>query len=295
MQPLAFDQITVDEIISNDLEEKNTRISVLRLDKIHPVISGNKWFKLKYWLEDARTKNKDHILTFGGAYSNHIVATAAAGRMQGWKTTGIIRGERPGILSPTLQQAAEYGMELIFLSREDFRNRKLPGGLNDAYIINEGGYGELGVKGAEEILDHCKKDRFTNICCAVGTTTMMAGLIKTAAAEQEVTGFPVLKNPSAETELLMLLSEHDQKKKFLFVHDYHFGGYAKRTGELIKFMNELHRSTGIPTDFVYTGKLFYAVWDLVKKNLFPPGSHILIIHSGGLQGNQSLPKDLLIF
>jgi 1-aminocyclopropane-1-carboxylate deaminase len=296
MQPLSFEQINVDEVFSDELKEKNIRLSVLRLDKIHPVISGNKWFKLKYWIEDAKAKGKDHLLTFGGAYSNHIVATAAAGKMYGLKTTAVIRGEEPAVISPTLKQASEYGMQFIFLSREDYRNKKLPKEFsNDTYIINEGGYGPLGAKGAVEILDCCQKENYSHICCAVGTTTMMGGLIQASLRKQEIVGFPVLKIPSVESELLRLLTTDDHKKSFRFIHDYHFGGYAKKTDELIKFMNEFYNATGIPSDFVYTGKLFFGVFDLIKNNFFKESSRLLMIHSGGLQGNLSLPKDLLIF
>jgi len=296
MQPLSFEQITIDEVLSDQLKEKNISLSVLRLDKIHPVISGNKWFKLKYWIENAKGQDKDHILTFGGAYSNHIVAVAAAGKLHGLKTTGVIRGERPGVLSPTLKQASEYGMQLIFLSRGDYRNKTLPREVNnDPYIINEGGYGRLGVKGAAEILDYSEKETWSHICCAVGTTTMMAGLVKAALPHQEIIGLPILKNHSLEADILQFLPGGDRKKNFRLIHDYHFDGYAKRSDKLISFMNEFYKTTGIPSDFVYTGKLFFGVFDLIKKDFLKDGSRILMIHSGGLQGNLSLPKDLLIF
>jgi 1-aminocyclopropane-1-carboxylate deaminase/D-cysteine desulfhydrase-like pyridoxal-dependent ACC family enzyme len=296
MQPLVFEQITVDEIFSDELKKKNIGLSVLRLDKIHPVISGNKWFKLKYWLEDAKAKNMEHLLTFGGPYSNHIVAVAAAGCLHGLKTTGIIRGEQPANLSISLQQAGEYGMNLIFISRGHYREKKLPQELSDdTYIINEGGYGSLGVRGASEILDCCKMEEFTHICCAVGTTTMMAGLIKSALPEQEIIGLTVLKNPAAKMDLRGLFADADPKKQFSFVHDYHFGGYAKKTDALIEFMNVFYQTTGIPSDFVYTAKLFFGISDLIKKNVFKAGSKLLMIHSGGLQGNLSLSKGLLMF
>ena len=163
MQSLLFEAITVDKIDLPAIKEKNIRVSVLRLDKIHPVISGNKWFKLKYYLEDAQSQKKDHLLTFGGAYSNHIIATAAAGKLFNFMTSGIIRGERPKKLSHTLLLVREYGMQLIFLSREEYRNKKIPKELrelsDEIYLINEGGYGYLGMKGAAEILDHCKKEK----------------------------------------------------------------------------------------------------------------------------------------
>ena len=300
MQSLLFESITVDKVDLPAAKERNIRVSVLRLDQIHPVISGNKWFKLKYYVEDAKNQKKDHIVTCGGAYSNHIVATAAMGNLFGFKTSGIIRGERPRKLSHSLLVAMEYGMQLIFLSRQDYRDKRMPKEIADSYdkiyLINEGGYGNLGVKGATEILDHCKKENFSHIACAVGTSTMMAGLVKASLPYQETIGIAVIKNETGlKQELLNLLSPDERQKKFQLLSDHHHGGYAKYNEELIHFMNEFYKVTCIPTDFVYTGKLFCAVSNLIKMDLLPKGSNILMIHSGGLQGNLSLPKRTLIF
>jgi len=299
MQSLLFDSITVDEVYLPAATEKRVRVSVLRLDKIHPVISGNKWFKLKYYLADAASQHKDHIVTFGGPWSNHIIATAAAGKQFAFKTSGIIRGEQPQKLSHTLLLAKEYEMQLFFTSRHDYLHKKIPKeitGSSGSYVINEGGYGELGVKGATEILDHCKKESFSHIACAVGTSTMMAGLIKASLPYQETIGITIVKDEvSLKEELLDLLSPEERSKKFKLVNDHHFGGYAKHKEELINFMNQFYKDTSIPTDFVYTGKLFFAITDMIARNYFPPDSNILIIHSGGLQGNLSLPKRTLIF
>lgn len=299
MQPLSFESITVDEIDFPFLKEKKVSCSVLRIDKIHPTISGNKWFKLKYYLEEAKKSGINHLVTFGGAYSNHIVATAAAGKLFNLATTGIIRGERPKNLSFTLQQAMNYGMKLIFVSREDYRNKKLPFEIEcqeQILVIDEGGYGIMGVKGAAEILNYCPKDNYSHIACAVGTSTMMAGLVTASLGRQEIIGIPVLSNQAGvEKALYQLLNPEQQRKKFKMIHNYHFRGYAKYSHELIAFMNELYEATGIATDFVYTAKLFYGVFDLIKNNFCSPGSHLLIIHSGGLQGNGSLPGGSLIF
>ncbi len=300
MQSLLFDSITVDEVDLSAVKEKNIRVTVLRLDKIDRVISGNKWFKLKYYLEDAKKQKKSNIVTFGGAYSNHIVATAAMGKECGFRTSGIIRGEQPQKLSHTLLEAMEYGMRLIFTSREDYRRKRLPDDLekrsSEIYLINEGGYGLPGAKGASEILDHCQKEGFSHIACAVGTSTMMAGLVKASLPHQETIGVSVInEGASVKESLLNLLSLEERNKKFQLVTGYHFGGYAKHKIELINFMNELYKETSIPTDFVYTGKLFFAISDMIRNDLFPINSNILIVHSGGLQGNFSLPKRTLIF
>jgi 1-aminocyclopropane-1-carboxylate deaminase/D-cysteine desulfhydrase-like pyridoxal-dependent ACC family enzyme len=300
MQSLLFESITVDEVDLPAAKERNIRASVLRLDRIHPVISGNKWFKLKYYLEDAKNQKKDHIVTFGGAYSNHIVATAAAGKLFGFKTSGIIRGEQPQKLSHSLLMAKEYGMQLIFVSRKDYRDKIISNHIaaspHEIYLINEGGYGNPGVKGAAEILDLCEKEKFSHIACAVGTSTMMAGLVRASLPHQETIGIAVIKDETALNEALLdLLSSGERNKKFRLVADRHPGGYARPNNELINFMNELYEATSIPTDFVYTGKLFYAVSEMIKNDLIPQNSNILIVHSGGLQGNFSLPKRTLIF
>ena len=299
MEPLSTESIAVDEVDLQLLREKNVTLWVLRLDKMHPIISGNKWFKLKYYLEQAVTSGKNHIATFGGAYSNHIIATAAVGKLFGLKTMGIIRGEKPATLSHTLKQALAYGMEIIFMSREQYRGQQMPIGITDRdnfFVINEGGYGITGAKGAAEILNYCQKQNYSHIACAVGTSTMMAGLVAASTPGQEVIGIPVLKNDEGvEKDLFNLLSPKDRVKKIKRITAYHFGGYAKYTAELISFMNQFYTQTHIPTDFVYTGKLFYGIIDLVQNNYFPKGSNLLLVHSGGLQGNLSLPKGTLIF
>jgi 1-aminocyclopropane-1-carboxylate deaminase/D-cysteine desulfhydrase-like pyridoxal-dependent ACC family enzyme len=222
------------------------------------------------------------------------------GKLYGFKTSGIIRCEQPQKFSHTLLEAMECGMRLIFTSREDYRNKKLPREIPESageiYLINEGGYGRLGAEGAAEILDHCKKENFSHIACAVGTSTMMAGLVKASLPHQETVGVVVIKDEAALKEgLFNLLSLAERHKKFQLVTGYHFGGYAKHKIGLINFMNEFYKQTSVPTDFVYTGKLFYAISDMIRSNRFPTNSNVLIVHSGGLQGNFSLPKRTLIF
>ena len=295
MEKINFQNITVDTISLPVFKEKNIEVSVLRLDKIHPVISGNKWFKLRFYIEEAKQLKKKTIITFGGAYSNHIVATAAACKINSLKSIGIIRGEEPTELSPTLLQAKEFEMHLFFISREEYKEKKISRELtnDETYVINEGGFGEKGVQGAATILDYCEKKNFTHYCCAMGTGTMLAGLAKASLSNQSVIGISVMKNNfELEEKLSTLLSGENN---FQILHDYHFGGYAKYKPELITFMNWFYNQTGIPSDFVYTGKLFFAISGLVEKKFFPPHSKLLLIHSGGLQGNTSLGKGTLIF
>ena len=281
MQGLS--NITTDFLSLPELVQKGCRAAVLRLDKLHPIVSGNKWFKLKYHLSAAANSNAETIVTFGGAWSNHIVAAAFAAGEAGFRSIGIVRGEQPASLSATLRTAASYGMELLFISRDDFKQKEMATPVQELlctlksyYLIPEGGAGELGIKGCKEILplaDHAAA--YTHIVCAVGTGTMLAGLQQAAAPHQQVIAIPVLKGMSSPAA------------------EYHFGGYAKKTPELLAFMDDFYERTGIPTDFVYTGKLMYAFIDLLCTDRFPPGSNILLIHSGGLQGNASLTQDML--
>ena len=285
-------KITIDEIRDPFFQHKNVQLYVLRLDKIHPVISGNKWFKLKYHLDNFNAGNYNGIISFGGAWSNHIVATACACYLKKIKCNGIIRGERPEQLSKTLLEAANYEMDLKFISRETYAQKdsneflesikkEFPG----HYIIPEGGAGKEGEKGAGEILQYIDEKNYTHIACAVGTGTMFNGIRVAASANQNILGIVALKGWKVENET-------NNTEMFL---NYHFGGYAKYNLALINFMNDFFRLTNIPTDFVYTGKLAFALFDLIKKDHFPPGSKILMIHSGGLQGNDSLQKGSLIF
>jgi 1-aminocyclopropane-1-carboxylate deaminase len=296
MQDIDLTAISTDRIQLPFVTGSNIETDILRLDKIHPFISGNKSFKLRYYLEEAKQLQKRTILTFGGAWSNHIIATAAACQLQHLKSIGIIRGEEPLVYSPVLKQAQAVGMKLCFISREDYSKEKIPLGLldDDSYLIPQGGFGPLGAKGAADILNYTSKERYSQICCAVGTGTMMAGLIMGALPSQKIIGISVLKNNlQLEEDIAGLAGK--MATNYEIIHAYHFGGYAKFDDGLIRFMNELYRLSTVPADIVYTGKLCFAIADLAQKNFFPPGSRILLIHSGGLTGNSSLKKGTLIF
>ena len=281
--------------------DHNYSLDVLRLDKIHAIISGNKWFKLKYSLLHAIDERKKGIITAGGAYSNHIVATACACSILGMESIGIIRGEKPGKLSCTLQHAADWGMKFEFVSRSAFRDRWKMDSIvhefaSEFHFVEDGGKNERGMKGAEEILHLVQPKNYDYICCAIGTGTTMAGIIASVENTQSVIGVSCLKIDQEQNEFSSFFEQISKEGgNFSIIYDYHFGGYAKYNRELIQFMNDLYARYNIPTDFVYTGKLFYAIWDLVKKSYFRSGSRILLIHSGGLQGNCSLPAGTLLF
>ena len=276
---------------------------VLRLDLLHPVISGNKWFKLKAHLALALRSPGAPIVTFGGAWSNHLVATAYAAGEAGLTAIGIVRGERPAKPSATLRDAEAYGMQLEFISRQEYAqktdavfmdqlSRRFPG----AYMIPEGGGGIPGINGSGEILLQTDTRCYTHILCAVGTGATMLGLVRAAANGQMVIGVPVLKGSDTISSLDPegLLGPEEVARAAL-LPGHHFGGYARHPPRLLDFMNRLYRDTGIPTDIVYTGKLFYAVLTAAGQGFFPARSSLLIIHSGGLQGNRSLPPGRLDF
>ena len=290
---------TTDDVPLPVINNNAIMLDVLRLDKIDPVISGNKWFKLQYYLQDALQNGHQQLVTFGGAWSNHIVATACAAHKAGLQCTGIIRGEKPDVLSAALLSAQKWGMRLKFVSRDAYNQKNDPSFIEQlqqeypgSCIIPEGGSGEKGVQGAAQIWQLVQQEKYTHVICAVGSGTMLLGLAAHALSGQQITGIAVLKGfENWQPDL----ANAEQMQRVSVLPGYHFGGYAKKTNALIEFMNEWYQATYIPTDFVYTGKLFFAISDLIKKGYFPSDSRLLAIHSGGLQGNASLPSKTLVF
>ena len=266
---------------------------IKREDLIHPFVSGNKFRKLKYNLLEAKTQNKDTLLTFGGAFSNHIAAVAYAGKDKGFKTIGIIRGDelRDKISeNPTLQFAENCGMQFEFVSREEYRLKsenhfleKLKMKFGDFYLIPEGGTNELAIKGCEEILTENDAD-FDFICCAVGTSGTISGIINSVLDHQKVLGFPSLKGDFLQDEIRNFV----ETQNWELITGYHFGGYGKVSEELIAFINQFYAETKIPLDPIYTGKMVFGVIDLISENYFPANSKILLIHTGGIQGIQGM-------
>jgi 1-aminocyclopropane-1-carboxylate deaminase len=277
---------------------KNVSFSILRLDQLHSIISGNKWFKLVYYLEEVVEKKFPAIATFGGYYSNHIAATAFACLQANIKSIGIIRGTQPPVLSHTLQQALQHKMELHFVPKTVYKNKEsIVNKMPSYYWIPEGGYGIKGMLGAALILKNLPEaHHFSYILTAVGSGTTLAGLIHAALPTQQVWGISVMKNNfQLEEQVNNLLLPEDRNKSWKIFHSFHQGGYAKHSSSLFHFMNQLFSQQAIPTDFVYTAKTFYAAQQLLQQNAFAPTSKVLIIHTGGLQGNYSLPKGLLHF
>lgn len=290
--------ITENQKISLPLQN-NVSLYIKREDTIHPFVSGNKFRKLKYNLSQFLNSDYDSIVTFGGAFSNHIAATAFACKENQINCVGIIRGEELPFKineNPTLQFAQQNGMKFEFVTRAQYRDKYdseflnyLKGKYGNCWVLPEGGTNELAVKGCEEILTD-QDATFDYICCPVGTGGTISGISNAAFPNQKVLGFPALKGDFLQNEICKFA----KKNNWMLIHDYHFGGYGKITSELVDFMNWFYGETKIPLDPVYTAKMVFGVLDCIAKGYFPENAKILLVHTGGLQGisgmNASLEK-----
>ncbi len=275
------------------LFKNDISLYIKREDLLHPFVSGNKFRKLKYNLLQAKAENQTTLLTFGGAFSNHIAAVAFAGKEHHFKTIGIIRGDELQDKineNPTLKFAQENGMQFEFVSRNEYSSKENPEFIEQLrekfgsfYLIPEGGTNNLAIKGCEEILTE-EDSQFDYICCAVGTGGTISGLINSALSHQKVLGFPALKGDFLREEICKFAKTDNWQ----LITDYHFGGYGKVNLELIHFINNFSESNNIPLDPVYTSKMAFGVLDLIEKNYFPANSKIVLIHTGGLQGIQGM-------
>lgn len=286
---IKYDKTQIQELKSQISEQSGIRLLIKREDQNHPFVSGNKWWKLKHNLEEAMKNGNRTLLTFGGAYSNHIYATAAAAHELGLKSIGIIRGEEALPLNTTLSFAKASGMQLHYVTREPYRNKteasfilQLHNQFRDFYLVPEGGTNELAVKGCAEFAKQLNNEvDFDYLCLPVGTGGTIAGMIEGLDESKQIIGFPVLKGATfLEGEII----KYTVKKNWQLVYDYHFGGYAKMTNELRKFVDEFEKQFNIPLDPIYTSKMMFGIMDLIKKKYFEAGSTILAVHTGGLQG-----------
>ena len=276
-------------------------LKVLRLDLINPLISGNKWYKLKTNLQMARRRGHTRLLSFGGAWSNHLYALAAAAKMYNFESIGVVRGELPVPLNPVLEFASDQGMQLFPISRADYRNKnsadflhKLQEQFGDFYLIPEGGSNKYGVQGCAELAGNLHWEtamtaRFAMLACGTGTT--MAGLLAGLSVDMvdpqsvQVIGVPVLKGGDFLTktiEQFLLESNIGDPKNWRLQTDFHCGGYARSTPELLDFMASFSAETGVPLEPVYTGKLFFALHKLIASGEIPAGSEVIVVHSGGI-------------
>lgn len=286
----------IQKIDHPELTKREIQLYIKREDELHPVISGNKMRKLKYNLKAAKAQNKKTLLTFGGAFSNHLLATAAAAKEHNFKAVGVVRGDELANqnLNPTLAKVVEYGMQLRFVSRDYYKNltqqnAELPAQLNgsDVYVIPEGGANELAVQGCQEILTESDSD-FNFIFCAAGTGTTMAGIAKSIKAPQKLIGVASLR----DTGLKRRIADLSEQSEFELLDEYHLGGYAKINSDYIHFLNDFYRQTKVLLDPIYTGKMMYAIFDKVNFGNFDKESQILAIHTGGLQGIQGMNQRL---
>ena len=283
----------IDYVSNSLLNEKDITLAILREDLNHEFISGNKYRKLKYNILEAKKLGYQKILTFGGAYSNHIAATAAAAKLNHLEAVGIIRGEEISELiqqNATLRFAQAQGMQFKFVSREEYRLKDQNDYLNQLksefpgyYIIPEGGTNSLAIKGCEEILyDECF--HFDYITTAIGTAGTITGILNSSDNQQNILGFPALKSDYFSEEICKLT----ERRNFKIINDYHFGGYGKVDDFLIEFINNFKKTTSIPLDPIYTGKMMYGILNLIEADYFKKGSKILAIHTGGLQGIEGI-------
>lgn len=275
------------------MDQPDKHLDLKRLDLIHPHISGNKFYKLKYNLQHAKQLGQDTLITFGGAFSNHIAATAYAAHYFGFNSIGIIRGEELADqrLNHTLATASQFGMQLEFINRQDYRNKEQPDFLAElqsrfpnAYIIPEGGTNSLAIQGCKEILSEQDRQNYDVICCAVGTGGTITGLIESSHFNQNILGFSALKGDFLTSDVTHLTA----KKNWKIIDEYCCGGYAKTSAQLIEFIQFFEKQYQIPLEPIYTGKMLFGIFDLIEKAYFPPHTRILAIHSGGLQGRQNL-------
>tara|TARA_B100001142_G_scaffold244252_1_gene243518 strand:- start:365 stop:1252 length:888 start_codon:yes stop_codon:yes gene_type:complete len=287
-------KIETSEISLPLLKQKSVRLFIKRIDKIHPFVSGNKWFKLKYNINEARKQGIDTLLTFGGAYSNHIAATAFAAKENGLKSIGVIRGEKGKCLNPTLDLATRNSMLLTYVSREDYRNKntsqfisRLKERFGDFYLLPEGGTNDLAIKGSAEILD--VNDTQDYICCSIGTGGTISGIINAQSDSQITLGFPAVRYYETLESNIDSWTNNDN---YNIINTYSLGGYAKLNKSLVYFINEFYETHEIPLDIVYTGKMMYGIIDLISKGFFSKGSSILAIHTGGVQGNKGMIERL---
>lgn len=272
---------------------KSVEVFLHREDLIHPLIGGNKYYKMKYNLLEAKKNNYDTLLTFGGAFSNHIYAVSAAANLFGFNSIGIIRGEEYDPLNSTLQFAVNNGMKLHYLDRETYRNRyeqefreTIAKQFGRVYILPEGGTNELALKGTAEIVKNIEID-FDYLCAPVGSGGTLAGLIIGLNNNKKTIGFSSLKGGEYLSNTIDKLISNSSNREFdnwIINHDYHCGGFAKINLELVEFVNWFKKNNNAQLDLIYNGKMMYGINDLIKQNYFPANSKIVAIHTGGLQG-----------
>jgi 1-aminocyclopropane-1-carboxylate deaminase len=287
---LPYTETPIVEISEPCIRDAGVQLFLKREDLNHPDVSGNKWWKLKYNLLEAQRLAQKTLLTFGGAYSNHLYATAAAAHACGFRSIGVVRGEeKHEPLNHTLSFAADHGMHLHFISRSEYRTKsdaafikQLHEKFGDFYLIPEGGTNELAIEGVAEWGLELNRFPHDYRVVAVGTAGTISGLI-TSTQNQRVIGMAVLKDGDfLRREIRKWTS--DRSADWELHTQFHFGGYARMPPSLFGFIEEFNQKHRILLDPVYTGKMMAGVYTLIAEGYFPRGSRILALHTGGLQG-----------
>lgn len=285
-----WQQPGISPIADELLYANDVGIDLLRLDQLHPEVSGNKWYKLKYNIGDAIRASANGILSFGGPYSNHLHALAYAGHRLSLPTLALVRGEE--VVNPTLEDCRRWGMQLQFVSRTEYRQRydetyleSLKQQFPAYYIVPEGGNNAAGRKGCTEILQGIDLTRYTHLGTAVGSGATLAGILDAVPAKLAVLGFAALKQAEYLHEEISGMSQH---ANWTLMTDAHEGGFGKHTPALLQFMQEFNDKQGIALDLVYTGKMMKAVYRMIAEHRIPAGSRMLLLHTGGVQGNRSI-------
>lgn len=289
----TFQASRLERVDDAHLSQHDIELWIKRDDQLHPIISGNKWRKLKYLVNHALELNAHTLISMGGAYSNHLHALGFVGKMLGLQTVGYVRGERPSTLTPTLQDLQDWGMDLRFISRSDYRQLRhyqhwqaLPDLKARQYWLPEGGAQPLALQGVAEMIHEIDRP-YDWLCVPCGTGTSLAGMIQAAPKTVQLLGFAALNHAEfLRTDIAKLIANPFYNWQVNL--DYHFGGFAKTTPTLLQFMTTFQQRTGIPLEPIYTGKMLYGIYDLIAKHYFPLGTKIIAIHTGGLQGNRGL-------
>ena len=293
-----FSNPSIIPLQNSPAQDMDINISLLRLDEMHPFISGNKIFKLVYFLREALQSGSKRIVTYGGAYSNHLAATAYAGKLFGIECFGLVRGEQPAQLSETLLFCRQQGMQLTFIPRHQYKitaslekQPELTRQFGNHALVPEGGFSKMGAEGAALINDYIPEDTYSHICLGVGTATTLAGILYKKYAATTILGFSALKGLHDVSERLGKCGICNTQNLEM-VNQFHFGGFGKQSPVLVDFMNQFYDTHLIPLDKVYTSKMMFGVFDLLAKKKFPAEARILCIHTGGLQGNVTIREQL---
>ncbi|MCO7189333.1 MULTISPECIES: pyridoxal-phosphate dependent enzyme [unclassified Pseudoalteromonas] len=294
MDKLEFPESPLQQIRAPELDTAGVSLQIKRDDLLHPTIQGNKWRKLKYNLKAMAQENKRALVTFSGPFSNHLYATAMACKQFNIHGHAVIRGPELDLNNPTIRLAHACGMALHAVSRKEYRRRNEPDYLAqierqfpDAFVIPEGGSNHFALAGCKELALSLPDSDY--VCCAVGSGGTLAGILEGLSPDCQLLGVAVLKGAQyLRDEVIRLNPQAATRANWQLLCDHHDGGYGKFSAPLWQFCLRMRREHSLPLEPIYTGKLMFALWQLIGQGYFPRGSRIIAIHSGGLQGLDGL-------